>query len=413
MNQTVTKLWNRDFITYIIGMELSLISDNLLRFALPLYILIYTGNPAIMGVVLSTFNIPYIILSSVGGVMADRISKRRILAIMNLISGCIIIPYLILMQLLHVVPLTIVLFFVLAIIGSLMSPSSEASMPLIVPEEQLSRAFSLSFLLTILSSVGVPVVGGWIMTRFGVTPIIVLCIVFYIMAALVNAITKIPHTVQPMEYGAFKTAWFDIKEAGLYLLHENRFLAKIIIILFLVNAILNAIVSTAIPVLAFAYLGKSESITGILTGAIIFGATVGVILLQLIGEERTIKFMRSIILTASVLLLSTGIVFVLGSNEVFLLIYMIATFFFIFALTSILETVAFTLVGKLTKERLLGKVMAIMVSFMVLGYVVGDLVYGFLFRIFLVQGRPGVVLIIMASAGVVVAGFAKIQHEKV
>jgi len=36
---SVKKLWNKNFITFVIGMEFSLIGTSLLRFVVPLYIL--------------------------------------------------------------------------------------------------------------------------------------------------------------------------------------------------------------------------------------------------------------------------------------------------------------------------------------------------------------------------------------
>ena len=51
-NRTTT-IWNRNFILFTSGMELSVIAQGLLHFALPLYILRLTGDPAMLGAVLS------------------------------------------------------------------------------------------------------------------------------------------------------------------------------------------------------------------------------------------------------------------------------------------------------------------------------------------------------------------------
>ena len=272
-----SRLWNRNFITFIIGMELSLISDSLLRFALPLYILIHTGDPAVMGMVLALGHVPFIVLGPFGGIVADRLSKRRILTIMNLISGVVVISYLLITQLFYAIPLSVLLFFVIGILGSLMSPSSEASIPMLVPTESLEKANSVTFILTILSSVGVPILGGFIMARAGITPIIIISAVLFVMAAFVKGITKIPFTKQKMEYGAMKTVLTDLKEAFSYLFHENRYLGKMIILIALVNAILNPILTTGMPILVSTYMGRGESVIGLIQGVIIFGGTIGVI----------------------------------------------------------------------------------------------------------------------------------------
>ena len=77
MNNIQNKLWNKNFILYILGMEFSWTGYFLLTFSLPLYILLETGNPALMGLVLAFASVPFIILSPIGGVMADRFNKRK------------------------------------------------------------------------------------------------------------------------------------------------------------------------------------------------------------------------------------------------------------------------------------------------------------------------------------------------
>ena len=121
--------------------------------------------------------------------------------------------------------------------------------------------------------------------------------------------------------------------------------------------------------------------------------------------------MRPIIFIASLILISTGLVLVLVNNETFHFVYLIGTFFVIFALTSVLEIVVFTFIGQITSEFMMGKIMAIMVSFMVLGYAIGDLLYGFILGRFIKDSNPGVGLIIIASLGVGIAIFTKMKRD--
>ena len=350
MNNHVAKLWNRNFITFVIGMELSLISNSLLRFVLPLYILINTGDPAIMGMVLTLCHLPYIVLGPIGGVAADRLNKRKILAMMNFISGLVIIPYLFITRLFYVIPSSIILLFVISVIESIMSPSSGASMPVLVPKDALVKANSLSFVLSTSSVIGAPIVGGFIMERFGVTPIIIISAVSFIMAAFVKSITKIPFTKQKMEHGAVKAVFVDLKDALAYILRENPYLSKIIILNTIGSIILTPMISIGLPVFVSTYLGRGESVLGLLQGIIVFGGTLGVIALQLIGEKATVKLVRPIIFISLFILVSTGVVFVLSTHDNLRFFYLIGSFFSITALTTILETIIFADVGQKTSE---------------------------------------------------------------
>ena len=73
-----TKLFRRDFTLVVIGQIISLFGNAILRFALPLYLLRETGSSTLFGVVTACSFAPMVILSMVGGVLADRVNKRDI-----------------------------------------------------------------------------------------------------------------------------------------------------------------------------------------------------------------------------------------------------------------------------------------------------------------------------------------------
>lgn len=74
-----TKLFRRDFTLVVIGQIISLFGNAILRFALPLYLLRETGSSTLFGVVTACSFAPMVILSMVGGVLADRVNKRDIM----------------------------------------------------------------------------------------------------------------------------------------------------------------------------------------------------------------------------------------------------------------------------------------------------------------------------------------------
>ena len=73
-------LFNRSFVSVVFAQIASLFGDAVLRFALPLYVLNLTGSAALMGAVAAAAWLPYIVLTPIGGVAADRVNKRRIMA---------------------------------------------------------------------------------------------------------------------------------------------------------------------------------------------------------------------------------------------------------------------------------------------------------------------------------------------
>lgn len=66
-----TKLFKRDFTMVVIGQIISLFGNGILRFALPLYLLMETESSALFGMVTACSFIPMVIFSFFGGVIAD------------------------------------------------------------------------------------------------------------------------------------------------------------------------------------------------------------------------------------------------------------------------------------------------------------------------------------------------------
>ena len=84
MNKT---LFSRSFTLMLVGQIVSLLGNALLRFALSLYILDLTGSASVFGGVLAASMLPTILLSPVGGVLADRIPRQRIMYILDFLTA--------------------------------------------------------------------------------------------------------------------------------------------------------------------------------------------------------------------------------------------------------------------------------------------------------------------------------------
>ena len=65
------KLFHRNFSLMIIGQIISLFGNAILRFALSMYVLDLTGSAAAFGTILAVSMIPTVLLSPVGGIIAD------------------------------------------------------------------------------------------------------------------------------------------------------------------------------------------------------------------------------------------------------------------------------------------------------------------------------------------------------
>lgn len=92
------KLFSKDFTLVVIGQIISLFGNAVIRFALPLYLLNLTGSSALYGTVMACAFIPTILLSPVGGMIADRVNKRNVMVILDFLTAAVILLFSLLMN---------------------------------------------------------------------------------------------------------------------------------------------------------------------------------------------------------------------------------------------------------------------------------------------------------------------------
>ena len=100
-------LFKRDFTLVVIGQIISLFGNAILRFALPLYLLRETGSSALFGMVTACSFAPMVVLSMIGGVLADRVNKRNIMVGLDFCTAVLILIFYLSLGKLPTVPLFI------------------------------------------------------------------------------------------------------------------------------------------------------------------------------------------------------------------------------------------------------------------------------------------------------------------
>ena len=101
------QVFSRDFTLVVIGQIISLFGNAILHFALPLYLLRETGSSALFGVVTAFSFLPMVILSPVGGAVADRVNKRSMMAGLDFFTAGLILMYAPVRGLAPLVPVTV------------------------------------------------------------------------------------------------------------------------------------------------------------------------------------------------------------------------------------------------------------------------------------------------------------------
>ena len=154
------RLFRRDFTMVVIGQIISLFGNAVLRFALPLYLLNQTQSPALFGIVSACSFIPMILLSPVGGIIADRINKRNIMVILDFATAGLALLFTLLLGKLDLVVLIVCTLLLLYGIQGAYQPSVQASIPALVTAQQLVPANSVVTLVNSLAGLIGPVMAA-------------------------------------------------------------------------------------------------------------------------------------------------------------------------------------------------------------------------------------------------------------
>lgn len=75
------KLFTKNFTLLVLGQVSSLFGNFILKFALSMYVLEVTGSATVYAGILAIATIPTILLSPLGGILADRANRRNIMVL--------------------------------------------------------------------------------------------------------------------------------------------------------------------------------------------------------------------------------------------------------------------------------------------------------------------------------------------
>ncbi|MDR3267047.1 MAG: MFS transporter, partial [Tannerella sp.] len=153
-------IFSKDFILVATGQIISIFGNQIVRYALPLYLLNQTGSAVLFGTILAVSFIPMLLLFPIGGIIADRVNKRNIMVILDFSTAILIFLFYLLAGKIDIVPLMAITMIILYGIQGAYQPAVQASVPVLVKAEHIMQGNSVVNLITSLGSMAGPVIGG-------------------------------------------------------------------------------------------------------------------------------------------------------------------------------------------------------------------------------------------------------------
>ncbi len=297
---TFKALQSRNFALLWFGVILSNIGTWIQVIAQSLLVLTLTQNSGVaLGVVSFAQASPFFIFALVGGGIADRVDKRRLLLFTQ--STQILLAFTLgiltftgLIQFWHILLIS-------ALTGITLSfdqPTRFALIPFLVPREDLSNAISLNSVAFNGAAIIGPALGGVLVVLIGFAGNFFLNGMSFVAVLIALLLMKIPKYVSPSTHTVLR----GIREGLGYIRKENLF------ILLLVNygslLFFGATYMILLPLFAVVVLSASPVDLGLLYSALGLGTIVGSLGLASLGDFKR----KGLLLMASSILFSVFVI---------------------------------------------------------------------------------------------------------
>lgn len=397
MNQ---KLFSKDFTLVVIGQIISLFGNATIRFALPLYLLNLTGSSALYGTVTACAFIPAILLSPIGGIVADRVNKRNVMVILDFFTAAIILAFSLLMNGVNLILLLTVTLMLLYGIAGAYQPSVQASIPALVTQENFMAANSIINTISSFASLIGPVLGGVLYSAYGLKPILWICMICFILSAVMEIFIKIPFQKQTSDGGILKTAKTDFVESICFIRKEKPVVGKVLLVICGINLFMAAMIIVALPYLVTEVLNleavQANRLYGFAEGALAAGGLVGGIGAGVFANKLAIQKSGNLVIACAACVFPIGIALILFSSGIINYIVITVCCFVIMVFSTIFTVQMMAFIQAETPQNLIGKVIAVILTVSMCAQPLGNALYGILFEI-----CKGLEYIVVLFAGVV------------
>lgn len=379
-------LRNKSFLLLILSNLISLIGTEALNFALSLYILITTGSAIKFAFLLSISAIPPIIISPISGVIVDRINKKILIVLLNLIDFFVLsINIFVFLENKRISIMEIyVLVILLAITSSIFNPAVSTIIPSIIEKELLIDANGFNSICKNVALLCAPMLSGFLFGIYGLNIILFIDCISFLIAAVNFVFIKLPK-VEKDKFLSLSNFFIEFKE-GLNFIKSKKILCIIVILGLIINFAYMPVESVG-----FNYLGKmvlhiTDYQLGILNSISLISIIFSPLLCKfLLRKMELSKIIFIDIFTISLLLILLSILnnaLILKSFNSILIPYLnlIIIAFLLNLISSTGNLALTTIIQKETPIFLLGRVGSVFSTILLIAMPLGQMIFGIIFN---------------------------------
>ena len=294
------------------GQIVSVLASTMTQFALTIWAYQETGSATALGIIQTSFVVPFLLLSPFAGAMVDRYNRKLMMMVSDLAAvistaGILIIHLTGDLQIWH-------LYFAAVLNGlgnTFQWPAFSAAISTMVPKENYSRANGMMSLVESGPSVLAPLLAGMLLPVIQLTGILALDVATFFIAIGALLVVNIPQPQRTVEGQAGKGSLLQEATYGFKYIFARRPLLGLLIFFICLNFVIGLSASLFSPFI-LARTGNDSAALGTVTSAAAIGAVIGGLVIGLWGGFK--RRMSNILLGETLTGLFCLIIFGLGRS---------------------------------------------------------------------------------------------------
>jgi DHA3 family macrolide efflux protein-like MFS transporter len=274
--------WQRNFFPMWIGQVLSLIGSRVVQFALIWYLAQTTGSATTLALAALVGLVPEILLGPIAGAYVDRWDRQMVMIVAD---GAVALAswglaYLFWADAVEIWVIYIILF-IRSIGGSFHLPAMQASISLMVPEEQLTRVNGLNQMVSGVLTIAGPALGAFMLLLLPYYGIMLVDVATAILAIFLLMLVNVPLPDREESGHEQPSLWLDLREGMGYLLGWRGLM--IMVGMAMLTRLLLTPAYTLLPLMVSGYFNGPPGQLGLLEGFLGLGMLAGGVILSLWG----------------------------------------------------------------------------------------------------------------------------------
>ncbi|MDE6064624.1 MAG: MFS transporter [Lachnospiraceae bacterium] len=375
----------KNFTLVVIGQIISLFGNAAVRFVLPLYLLNQTGSSALYGTVTACAFIPTILLSPVGGILADRVNKRNIMVVLDFVTAAVILAFCLFLDSVNLILLLTITLMLLYGIAGAYQPSVQASIPALVREEHFMAANSVINTISSFSGLTGPVIGGILYSAYGLKPVLWVCAGCFLLSAVMEIFIRIPFEKQAAGISLWKTVKADFAESLAFIQRDKPAIGKGLLVICGINLFLSTMIMVGLPYMITEVLpfeaGRANQLCGLSEGALAAGGLVGGICAGVFAGRLEVRKAGNLVIACTAAVFPMGVVQLLPVSGMVKYVVMTVCCFLLMVFSTIFTVQMLSFVQAQTPQKLIGKVISVILTVSMCAQPLGSALYGILFEV--------------------------------